>query len=122
MKAAAYCRFSSDNQREESIDAQLRAIEEYAEKNNIEIVKIYADEAKSPTTDGQSIVAQQNHPLASLCYRSGFISISFNVSTNCFIVPSLSLKYWLPRILKNFHPKRSRISCLFQSSSHLSGP
>ncbi|AST57700.1 recombinase [Thermoanaerobacterium thermosaccharolyticum] len=51
MKAAAYCRFSSDNQREESIDAQLRAIREYAKKNNIEIVKIYADEAKSATTD-----------------------------------------------------------------------
>ncbi|AFK85919.1 MULTISPECIES: recombinase family protein [Thermoanaerobacterium] len=51
MKAAAYCRFSSDNQREESIDAQLRAIKEYAEKNNIEIVKVYADEAKSATTD-----------------------------------------------------------------------
>ncbi|XXF59547.1 recombinase family protein [Thermoanaerobacterium thermosaccharolyticum] len=53
MKAASYCRFSSDNQREESIDAQLRAIREYAEKNNIEIVKIYADEAKSATTDGR---------------------------------------------------------------------
>jgi len=31
-KAAAYARYSSDNQREESIDAQLRAIREYCEK------------------------------------------------------------------------------------------
>lgn len=51
MKAVAYCRYSSDNQREESIEAQVRAIEEYAEKNNIEIIRIYADEAKSATTD-----------------------------------------------------------------------
>ncbi|MDI3478550.1 MAG: site-specific recombinase, partial [Thermoanaerobacterium sp.] len=51
MKAAAYCRYSSDNQREESIEAQIRAIKEYAERNNIEIIKIYADEARSATTD-----------------------------------------------------------------------
>jgi len=51
LKAVAYCRYSSDNQREESIEAQVRAIEEYAEKNNIEIIRIYADEAKSATTD-----------------------------------------------------------------------
>ena len=29
MKAAAYARYSSDNQREESIEEQLRAIREY---------------------------------------------------------------------------------------------
>ena len=35
--AVAYARFSSNNQREESIDAQLRAIREYCEKENIEL-------------------------------------------------------------------------------------
>ena len=50
-KAAAYARYSSDNQRDESIDAQLRAIREYCEKNNIQLVKIYTDEARSATTD-----------------------------------------------------------------------
>lgn len=50
MKAAVYARYSSDNQREESIDAQLRAIREYTERNNIRIVKIYTDEAKSAMT------------------------------------------------------------------------
>lgn len=53
MKAAAYARYSSDNQREESIEAQLRAIKEYCEKNNIQLVKIYTDEAKSATTDNR---------------------------------------------------------------------
>ena len=51
LLAVAYCRFSSDNQREESIDAQLRAIKEYAKRNDIEITKVYKDEAKSATTD-----------------------------------------------------------------------
>lgn len=51
QKAAIYCRFSSDNQREESIDAQVRAIREHCDKNKISIVKIYSDEAKSATTD-----------------------------------------------------------------------
>jgi hypothetical protein len=39
MKAAAYCRFSSDNHRDESIDAQLRAIKEYAEKIILKLSK-----------------------------------------------------------------------------------
>lgn len=51
MKAAIYARYSSDNQREESIEAQIRAIREYCQKDNIQIVKIYTDEARSATTD-----------------------------------------------------------------------
>lgn len=51
IKAVAYARYSSDNQREESIEAQLRAIKEYCEKENMQLIKIYADEAKSATTD-----------------------------------------------------------------------
>ena len=50
IKAVAYARFSSDNQRDESIDAQLRAIEEYTNKNNIQIVKTFIDRAKSATS------------------------------------------------------------------------
>ena len=49
-RAVVYARFSSDNQRDESIDAQLRAIDEYCEKNNIQIVKIFVDRAKSATS------------------------------------------------------------------------
>lgn len=50
-KAVAYARFSSDNQRQESIDAQVRAINEYCSKHDIQLVKIYADAAQSATTD-----------------------------------------------------------------------
>jgi len=51
VRAAAYARYSSDNQREESIEAQLRAIKEFAKKEGYNLVKIYIDEAKSATTD-----------------------------------------------------------------------
>ena len=50
-RAVAYGRFSSNNQRDESIDAQLRAIREYCERENIQLVDIYKDEAQSATTD-----------------------------------------------------------------------
>ena len=50
-KAALYARYSSDNQRSESIDAQLRAMQNYCQQNHILIVETYIDEAKSATTD-----------------------------------------------------------------------
>ncbi len=50
-RAVAYARFSSNNQRDESIDAQLRAIREYCEREDIQLVEIYTDEAQSATTD-----------------------------------------------------------------------
>ena len=53
MLVAAYARFSSDNQREESIDAQLRAIWDWADKNGHSIIATYADAAKSATTDNR---------------------------------------------------------------------
>lgn len=51
MKVALYARYSSDNQRQESIDAQIRAIKDYCDKNGHEIIRIYQDEAISATTD-----------------------------------------------------------------------
>lgn len=51
--AVAYGRFSSNNQREESIDAQLRAIREYCEKENIELIEVFTDEAISGKTDNR---------------------------------------------------------------------
>lgn len=53
VRAVLYARFSSDNQREESIDAQVRAIRDYAKKNSIIIVGEYIDKAKSAMTDNR---------------------------------------------------------------------
>lgn len=50
LRAALYARFSSENQREESILAQFRDSTEYCKKHNYAIVAKYADEAKSGTT------------------------------------------------------------------------
>ena len=50
-KVALYARFSSDNQRSESIDAQIRAMQAYCKQHNFVIVETYIDEAKSATTD-----------------------------------------------------------------------
>lgn len=48
---ALYARFSSDNQRTESIDAQVRAMEAYCKQHGYVIVERYIDEAKSALTD-----------------------------------------------------------------------
>lgn len=43
MKAVIYARYSSDNQREESIDGQIRECTAFAEKNGITILRHYID-------------------------------------------------------------------------------
>ena len=61
IKGVAYARFSSENQRDESIDAQLRAIHKYAEDNGIEIIREYTDRAKTGTNaDRESFQAMLN--------------------------------------------------------------
>ena len=50
LRGVIYARFSSTNQRDESIDAQERAIKKFAQKYNIVIAKEYIDRAKSATT------------------------------------------------------------------------
>lgn len=64
MKAVIYARYSSDNQREESIEGQLRECYEYAKYNDIEIIGEYIDRAFSAKTDDrpdfQRLIADSN--------------------------------------------------------------
>lgn len=53
MKAVIYARYSSDNQREESIEGQLRECKAYADKNDIIILDTYIDRALSAKTDNR---------------------------------------------------------------------
>ena len=53
MTAVIYARYSSDNQREESIEGQIRECTAYAEKNGIMVVKHYIDRALSAKTDNR---------------------------------------------------------------------
>lgn len=53
MKAVIYARYSSDSQREESIEGQLRECKEYAERNGITVLSAYIDRALSAKTDNR---------------------------------------------------------------------
>ena len=53
MKAVIYARYSSDNQREESIEGQIRECTTFAQKNGITILRTYIDRAFSAKTDNR---------------------------------------------------------------------
>jgi DNA invertase Pin-like site-specific DNA recombinase len=53
MNAVIYARYSSDNQREESIEGQIRECTAFAEKNGITILRHYIDRAYSAKTDNR---------------------------------------------------------------------
>ena len=48
-----YARYSSDNQREESIEGQIRECTAYADYNDLEIIGTYIDRAYSARTDNR---------------------------------------------------------------------
>ncbi|MBR3439194.1 MAG: recombinase family protein, partial [Clostridia bacterium] len=51
MNAVIYARYSSDSQREESIEGQIRECTEFAEKNDMVVIEHYIDRAFSAKTD-----------------------------------------------------------------------
>ncbi len=53
MTGVIYARYSSDNQREESIEGQLRECKAFAQSNDIQIVGTYIDRALSAKTDNR---------------------------------------------------------------------
>lgn len=53
MKAVIYARYSSDNQREESIEGQLRECKAFADKNDMIILDTDIDRALSAKTDNR---------------------------------------------------------------------
>ena len=50
-KGVIYARYSSDKQRDESIEGQIRECKAYAEREGIIITHIYTDRALSARTD-----------------------------------------------------------------------
>ena len=53
QRAVAYARFSSEMQRGESIDAQLRAIQKYCDEHDLVLLATYVDKAISGTSDNR---------------------------------------------------------------------
>ena len=68
MKTVIYAPNNSDNQREESIEGQLRECKEYAERNGILVLQSYIDRALSAKTD--------NRPEFQRMIRSGSWTVS----------------------------------------------
>ena len=68
MKAVIYARYSSYNQREESIEGQLRECKSFAEHSGITIVGEYIDRAFSAKTDNRP---EFQHMIKD-SYRNGF--------------------------------------------------
>ena len=58
MIGVIYARYSSDSQREESIDGQLRECYAFAEKQEISIIDTYIDRALSAKTDNRPAFQQ----------------------------------------------------------------
>ena len=59
VRAVAYCRFSSDNQRDGySIEAQLSAIRSYCDSEGLVLVHDYVDEARTGTNDRRDAFQQ----------------------------------------------------------------
>lgn len=53
INVVIYARYSCDNQREESIEGQLRECREYCNKNDFNVVNEYIDRALSARTDNR---------------------------------------------------------------------
>ena len=67
MKAVIYARYSSDNQREESIEGQIRECTAFAEKNDIAVLKHYIDRAYSARTDHRPAFQEMIRTATSTC-------------------------------------------------------
>ena len=88
MKAVIYARYSSDNQREESIEGQIRECMEFAERNDITVFGTYIDRALSAKTDvpclSMSVLRDEGREqLLSACTEM----LSHRVSTARYRIP-----------------------------------
>ena len=84
MTAVIYARYSSDNQREESIEGQIRECTAYAEKNGITVVKHYIDRALSAKTDNrpdfQQMIKDSENGCLTLCWSGSLTALPGTVT------------------------------------------
>lgn len=85
MNAVIYARYSSDSQREESIEGQLRECREYAERNNMTIVGTYIDRALSAKTadrpEFQHMIKDSAKELFEMCLYGSSTAFPATVTT-----------------------------------------
>ena len=67
MNCVIYARYSSDSQREESIEGQLRECHAYAEQRGLTVLQTYVDRAKTGKNDNrpafQQMIADSKKPI-----------------------------------------------------------
>ena len=83
MNAVIYARYSSDNQREESIEGQIRECTAYAERNGITVVRHYIDRALSAKTDNRPDFQQMIRDRIKSCLKSfwfGNLTVSLGIA------------------------------------------
>ena len=69
VPAAIYARYSSHAQRDVSIEQQIAECEDFARKNNLQVIKVYADRHLSGTTDNRPEFQQMLHDAAHARWR-----------------------------------------------------
>ena len=83
MKAVIYARYSSDSQREESIEGQLRECTEYAERNGITILRSYIDRALSARTadrpEFQNMIKDSEQKLFDVVLATSMLQVGVDV-------------------------------------------
>ena len=79
MKAVIYARYSSDNQREESIEGQIRECTAFAEKNGMTVLRHYIDRAFSAKTDNrpefQRMIKDSKKSCLMLCWSGSWTDL-----------------------------------------------
>ena len=69
-KAVVYARYSSERQRAESIEDQVRVCREFAEGRGLEIVEVYSDEAISGRTDMRPAIQKMSAESSRGCFST----------------------------------------------------
>ena len=83
MTAVIYARYSTDSQREESIEGQIRECTAYAEKNGFTVVKHYIDRAVSAKTDNRPQFRAKRSSFQTMMTSKMPRSLSLIICWNC---------------------------------------
>ena len=82
IPVVSYARFSSQNQREASIEIQQEHINRFCKENRFHIIKEYVDRAQSATTDNRPQFQQMIADATSRCFKAVIVYTSSRFCRN----------------------------------------
>ena len=105
MKGVIYARYSSDNQREKSIEGQLRECKAFAEKNDIQIVENYIDRGFSVRTEHRPDFQRMIKDICLMLCLYGSLTVLLAIAMTLLIINPFSKETALRSFLqlKSFH-------------------